>query len=215
MENFPSGRFRMRQASERVTEPGKAFLHVQGNGVIDFGSDTQIRKVLFEGIAPTVGDSDSVLVPNMPTARILMWQLDRLMKLGVSEQLGVPMRVLLPSGSIGIEVGKFYEQESRLQSIETRIDSQQLVMITRLHAMGSEQAQPRCQFLILADHHAPVSHSAKVLGRIKAQTSYPSHASCRVPSPCCADGLSRILNEGQLMLGSDFLKGVHGSALPE
>ena len=83
----------MRKASGAVAQIDKAFLKVQRDWIIDLASDPFLLQVRFQSIAPAVGHSNTVLIPNVRGLRVLDRQLHDVMQLVRCEELFVTLRI--------------------------------------------------------------------------------------------------------------------------
>lgn len=117
MKYFSCGSFGMGQASEAIAEVGKALLHVKRNGIINLTADTLFGQMLFQRIAPTIGNTDPILIPNVRSALVVIWQLECFVKPSAFKESRVPFGMLLTRICISIQMSDLHIEDSRLDGI--------------------------------------------------------------------------------------------------
>ena len=105
--------------------------------VIDFATDPLILQVGLEAIASPVRDADTILIPNMSRLGLLPGQFNDLVQLARLKQLFVSCCVGASSVGVILDVRYFDVEDSRLEGVQTAVDSDEFVVVTRLHTVRS------------------------------------------------------------------------------
>src|SRR5690242_9643228 len=121
---------------------------------------------------------------------------------------------MLPPAVIPIcEVLQFHAKHGGLDRIHAGIPAE-LGMDVALRAAVIPQATHMLSHRpVVRRYHPRIAIRAQVLGWIKAERSRSTYVPSVLTAPFGADGLRRILDQHDIMLGRDFAQGVHVCAL--
>ena len=150
---------------------------MQGDGIVDLSANLGGGQVRSEGISLAVGDANDVLVPDMPAAGVGLRQGDDVSQPTAGEQIGISARVPLTVRCPGIKVGQFDPQDCRLKRVESTIDADHFVVVTRLHAMHPQLSQRVSQIIASGGQEAAIAEGPEVFGGIEAETADVADAS--------------------------------------
>ena len=138
----------------------------------------------------------------------------------VSERLIVVCRCFLTRCDILIQMGQFGIQHGGLNTIQTAVDTDHVVVIANHHAMVSDCPHPCIQCIVVGEYGTAVPVAAKVLGGEETGATDVTDRSCLFglaigEGVLCADGLTSILYYIQMMLLRQCHNRLHISALAE
>src|SRR5438105_10427256 len=107
------------------------------------------------------------------------------------------------------------DREDRcLNGIQTKITSDNLMVIFRFRAVTAQAGQLLCAACVVGDHHARIPGSAEVLGREKGKASVMTDGPGSSAAVLGAERLSCIFYDDQPMSVRDGHDGVHLRHLP-
>jgi hypothetical protein len=184
---------------------------VQRERIVDRAADPLGLEVRLQ-LVPS-RDPDGVLVKDVLVRRIDRRGTD----VGVAgEGRGISPGPLAPRPAPALEVRELGQQHRRLQRVEPAVVADFLVMILPRTAVEAELAQPIGQRVVLGDDHAAVAEAPEILAGKERERAHGTELARYAPlTPDLApraDGLGRVLDQGEPMAlgqGQDRLHGRH------
>ena len=147
-----------------------------------------------ERISFAVWNANDVLIPNVSARMNLFGQGQNFIQSCCGKQFSVNLCVVLTHACPCIQMGKFNVERCALESVQTTVDSQNLMIISGLHAMNAKHCNLFRQFVVVGNNHASVARRSEVFGWIKAQTAKRSHRTNAFVFPLRTNRLSGVFN---------------------
>ena len=154
-------------------------MEVKGDWIVNLAADALRLKVTDQSVTLALGDSDYVIVENVPPIWAHVRTFQEAVQVIFVEQALITSRDLLPGLDPLLEMRQLDAENCGLNSVETGIPAQVLMMVFRLHAVNSEARQQRRPFGVIGDDHAGVAVGAQDLRGVEAETTHAP----RLPSP--------------------------------
>src|SRR5262245_54247645 len=151
-----------------VAEVGKAFLHVQGHGVIDLRADSALTQVGTQAIP--VRYTYHVLVVYMAVART-SGRCDDLGNSCTGERAIVIGSVALPCAMPFFQVPELHAQNRRLNLVDAEVAADHRVVVLGLPAVHAQDSEPGCEGIVVRHAHTGVAERPKVLGWKEGQAA--------------------------------------------
>src|SRR6266568_3458681 len=92
------------------------------------------------------------------------------------KQTSESLCLLLPCFCPFLEISEFDPQHRRLQGIKPAVDPKHVIIVLFSAAVNAQQAKPLRTGRVIRRHQSAISHTAKVFGGEKAETTHHSES---------------------------------------
>ncbi len=110
---------------------------------------------------------------------------------------------------------QFDAEHGGLKRVQSAVDANDLVVVTRTHSVSGEQSQTVSKTGVGRGQDSAVAHPTQVLGWIKAEATSRSPVASRAIFVGRTDGLGSIFDDGDVMLGCNFTNSIDLGTLTE
>src|SRR5262249_24002758 len=121
--------------------------------------------------------------------------------------------ILLAALGPGVKVRKLYSQNCALKSVKARIQADPFVVVLFMGTVNPKGPKLIRKSLVISRNKTAVTHAAKVLRRIKAETSDPCDRSDALSVFVSANGLRSVFDDRDPVPLADLHQGFHIGAL--
>jgi penicillin-binding protein 1A len=191
-----------------VGTPSECGLVVQRNGIVHLRRDPPRREVRRQGV--TARRLDDVLVPHVVRAR----ERREHERTGVGEPCPPKRGVVAGRDRTAtrvprVEVRQLDDERRGVRGGEPGAGAERGVAVRGRHPLVAIHAYPRCERVVVGEHHAPVPDPAQVLRRVEGQAPRAPERAGRTRRRPSADGLRGVLHDPKPMALGEAAERLH------